>query len=218
MPRPKRLLAALAAVACVAVLAPTASARLVPPSAEPLGFSYEAWDVIWGTAQARRSNASPNSLLATRGDRCGFRWPTFQGRAWLLPVSVNGVITVRCTIPAGVHLVFPVAGVADWGLPADRLRTSVRSFFRVITRASLSVDGRSLRPGYIVTTPIYPVDLPPRNGLGEPAGSISLMSKDYFAVLSPLSRGTHVVETSADFEIPGEDPFTLGMTYVLTVR
>ena len=208
----KVVLAIAVAVAATALLAPSASARLVPPSDSPFGRTYAGWDVVWGTAQARRALASRNSLLALRGDRCGFAW---SQRVWLLPASINGLITVNCRIPAGMYLVFPIAGVVEWGKSPEKMRQSVRSAFRAIRDVRLTVDGRDLGRGYVTRTPVYVTEVPPNNVFGWPAGSLSLMSKDYFAVLSPLAKGRHTVTAVGTFANPTT---TLGMTYRLTVR
>ena len=92
----RTFIVAAIAVVLAAVAAPGASARLVPPDASPLGRTYAAWDVIWGTAQAKRSLQSEKSLLAVRGNRCGFAW---SQRVWLLPASINGLITVQLPHP-----------------------------------------------------------------------------------------------------------------------
>jgi hypothetical protein len=209
---PKLVLATALAAAVVAVAAPGASARLVPPRDSPFGRTYAAWDVVWGTAQARRVLASRNSLLALRGNRCGFAW---SQRVWLLPASINGLITVNCTIPAGMYLVFPIAGVVEWGKSPEKMRQSVRSAFRAIRDVRLTVDGRDLGRGYVTRTPVYVTEVPPNNVFGWPAGSLSLMSKDYFAVLSPLAKGRHTVTAVGTFANPTT---TLGMTYRLRVR
>ena len=114
-----------------------------------------------------------------RGNKCGFAW---SQRVWLLPASINGLISVSCRIPAGMFLVFPVAGFAEWAKPPAALRAAVTEGFSWLERAGLTVDGEALRPGYVTTTPIFRVDVPANNGLGVPAGTVSVMSRDYFAV------------------------------------
>jgi hypothetical protein len=201
-------------VTVAAVAAPVASARLVPPSARPGGNTYAAWDVIWGTAQAKRSLQSRNSLLAVRGNKCGFAW---SQRVWLLPASINGLISVECHIPQNMFLVFPVAGFADWEKPPAELRASVKEGFSWLKRTKLTVDGRDLGPGHVTKTPIFAVSVPPNNGLGVDAGTVSVMSIDRFAVLSPLPRGEHTVTTFGAFRLPDGSAQDLGMTFHLTV-
>jgi hypothetical protein len=198
---------------CVALLGafavPAASAGVVKPSNSPFGRTYAAWDVVWGTAQAKRALASKNSLLAQRANRCGFAW---SQRVWLLPASINGHITVHCHVPAGSYLMFPVAGVVSWGLPPDQMRAEIRTYWEYVADAELWIDGRSVRPGYVTRTPIYVADVPRGNAFGVPKGSLNLMSKDHFAIIAPLSRGHHVITAIGSFTNPTTE---LGMTYHL---
>jgi hypothetical protein len=209
----KIVLAIAVVVAATTLLAPAASARLVPPGDSPFGHTYASWHVVWGKAMARRSLESRNSLLALRGNRCGFAW---SQRVWLLPVSINGLITANCRIPADKYLVFPIAGIFGWGEGPETLRQDVREGFKLISSAKLSVDGRSLRPGFVTRTPAFVGEVPAGNAFGEPAGLLSMMFKSYFVVLSPLSKGEHTITTLGTFSDDPSNP--LGMTYRLTVR
>lgn len=193
-----RLVLALSAVllSATALLAEGAAARLLPLDARPLGMTYEQWDIAWNSAQAKRNLAAETSLVATDGTRCGIQ----RGRARLLPVSLLGGTTFRCSIPRGSLLVFPVAGYVSWGYPPTKLRASVLAGFDRIRDLQLVLDGHGLTPGHVLTTPVYVVGLPVRNSLGAPAGPISMMSKDAFAILSPLPPGRHTMEVRIRFD------------------
>lgn len=193
-------------------LAPeSTAARLLPLSARPHGMTYLQWDIAWSTAQARRSLAADTSLVATDGTRCGLQ----RGRVRLLPVSLLGGTTFRCAVPRGSLLAFPVAGYVAWGLPPSKLRSRVRTGFERIRGVRLVVDGRRLQPGHVVATPAYVVGLPARNSLGAPPGPISMMSKDFFAILSPLSPGRHRISVRIRF---GGASTTYTARYLLLVR
>ncbi|HEX2112692.1 MAG TPA: hypothetical protein VHF67_14185, partial [Gaiellaceae bacterium] len=159
---------------------------------------------------------APRSLVLTRsGRRCGVQ----IGRARLLPVSINGLLTARCTIPAGTFLVFPVTGQVLSAERPEGLLARVRRDFRAIEEARLTVDGRSVRPsGHVVTTPAFRVNLPSPNGFGIPPGPEWFLSKDYFAILSPPSLGAHTITTLGVIDPPDRAEFSLGMTYRITVR
>jgi hypothetical protein len=187
------------------------SARLLPLDARPHGMTYLQWDVAWNTAQARRSLAAETSLVATGGGRCGLQ----RGRVRLLPVALLGGTTFRCTVPARSLIAFPVAGYVTWGLPPRKLRNRVRTGFERIREARLLVDGRQLQPGHVVTTPVFAVSLPARNGLGAPAGPISMMARDRFAILSPPGPGRH--ELSVRIRFAGAS-LAYAATYLLLVR
>jgi hypothetical protein len=179
-----------------------------------MGLSYEQWDIKWGQAQAKRSILSESSLIAVRGDKCGLQ----VGKAWLLPVSiVPESLTFTCTIPRGLHLVFPVAGFVEWGFGPSKLRQKVEAGFQAIKTVFLTVDGVALSPP-VVRTPMFHVTVGYRNGLGVPAGTISMMSKDYFAILTPPQPGQHTIALGGHFEVPGQGVFDLTSTFRLTVN
>jgi hypothetical protein len=215
----KRYLLALAgAVVLLASLAsgPATSAiptRLLPVRAKLQGLSYRAWDVSWGKLAATTSLRSKRALLTHGANRCGVQ----IGRARLLPASIGGRITARCRIRAGTYLVFPVTGDAEAGTDRGALRAMLREHFGAIKRAKLRVDGRRLRPGHVITTPFYRVNLPANNLFDRPAGRVWVISRDYFAILSPLPRGRHTIKTLGVIAPPGEKPFSLQMIYRLRV-
>jgi len=209
------------AVALVAgaIAAPTAGAQgtgspeLLARNAQVVGRSYTEWDVEWGKRSTTRLR-STRALVTTGPNRCGVQ----IGNARLLPASIEGRITARCTIPPGTFLVFPVTGYVAGGEQRDALAAEVRQGFRAIERAELTVDGQKLRkPGQLVTTPAYRVTLRRGNPLDVPPGRLWLQSRDYFAILSPPGPGRHVIETLGVVRPPGERRFELGMTYRLTV-
>ena len=212
------VVAALAA----ALFAPTASSqssdrpRLLPLNREVSGLTYRQWDVVWGRTQAVTPVGAKQSLAVTRsGRRCGVQ----VGRVRLLPVSFGGLLTAHCTIPAGTFLVFPVTGYLASAERPQALLAEVRAAFAAIVRARLTVDGRVVQPpGHVVTTPAYRVNLPARNGLGISAGPEWLLSRDYFAILSPLAVGTHTVRTLGVIDPPDQPRFSIGMTYRISVR
>lgn len=203
------------AVAVVALAAPAAFGRLLSPGERLMGMSYEQWDIEWGQAQAKRSIQSKNSLIAVRGNKCGLQ----VAKAWLLPVSVttSTSLTFTCAIPRGLHLVFPVAGVVWWGMGPNKLRQLVNRDFKAIKSVSLSFDGEALSPP-IASTPMFHVTVGYRNGLGVPAGTVSMMSKDYFAILTPPAPGRHTIVAGGVFDVPGQGIFELTSTFNLTVR
>jgi hypothetical protein len=194
----------------------TGTPRLVPVSASVAGLTYRQWDVRWGRTQALTPVGAPNSLALTRsGRRCGVQ----LGNVRLMPVSFGGRLTARCTIPAGTFLVVPVTGYLASGESRRGLLAEAREAFEAIERARLTVNGRTVEPpGHVVTTPAYRVNLPRRNGLGVAAGPEWLLSRDYFAILSPPAVGTHTVTTLGVVRPPGQARFSLGVTYRITVQ
>jgi hypothetical protein len=208
-----RAVFALVVIALIAAWSPPdgPAARLLPLDARPHGMTYLQWDIAWNAAQARRSIAAATSLVATDGTRCGLQ----RGRVRLLPVSLLGGTTFRCTVPHGTLLAFPVAGYVSWGLSPRKLRNRVRIGFARIREVRLAVDGRRLQPGHVIATPVFVVGLPVRNSLGAPPGPISMMSRDFFAILTPLTAGRHELTVLIRF---GGAARAYTARYVLVVR
>ena len=219
----RRAILVAAVIVSVALLVPTgAPARLLPPGVEPMQLSYRLWSVQWTKMALERDPRSPTSLFAVRGGQCGLAF----GKAWLLPVSLGGMISTRCRIPAGKLLIVPVAGTGSVGGPQgpnreEDLRRRARRSLRDLGDVRLTVDGRSMRPGYVAWTPLFIVDLPPHNLFGPPSaanppGLANVVAVNYLAILSPLPRGRHVVTTSGTFRTP-DGPRTDAMTFQLRV-
>lgn len=206
----RRIVLILAVLAlALGVAAPTAGARVVPPSKFLYGQQYDGWLVNWGTAAVKRSLQARTSLVAAGGYRCGLD----TGRVWFLPASIDGVIHVDCTIPRGHHLLVPVGGTVDWMKRPAALIASSNAGFDTLRSHSLTVDGSSLAAP-VVKTPIFVARIPQSNWLGLPAGSYNFRVKARMVILSPPAPGHHTISTLASFS----DGTTYGMTYHLTVK
>lgn len=209
----KRFLFAGATVlTVVALLAPVAGARmeLLPLSARPNGYTYHQWHILWDNASFNRSIQSRNSLIAVRGNKCGFA----IGSVWLLPVSINPeILNISCTIPRGKRLALVVGGIFDIGKNEARLRATMASAWPMFVSSSLTVDGRPLRPGYVLQTPLVHVRMPLRNSYDVPPGLTAYMTRERFAILSPPGPGRHLISTRATFTGFG----TPGVDYHLTI-
>ncbi len=215
----KRILlfvALAAAVAAFVVPAASASVHVLPLSAQPNGWTYHQWHAIYNRRFLERDFRSFHSLLGTRNGQCGQK--VGQVKAQLLPISVNGQLTSQCRIKSGTRLVVDVAGVIHiYGGP-ERLRNLVKAEWPDILSATLTLDGRALAP-HVIQTPFIHAKLPYFNAkdLGVPKTTVSLISRDYFAILSPISRGWHTLVVSATYDTP-DGLETDGMTFHLNVR
>ncbi len=127
-------------------------------------------------------------------------------------------MTANCRIEAGTRLVVDVAGAIGLYAGPERLKAYVAGEFASITATSLTLDGRPLTP-HEIQTPFIHAALPAFNArvFGLPKTTVSLVSRDYFAILSPIPRGLHVLTQSATYD-PGSGPQTYSMTFYLNVR
>jgi hypothetical protein len=201
----------------VLALAPAVSAAAPPrgllqPDAQALGFSlediavsYMHWNIDGPVGPV---DCSPSDLGA---------------RIWFLPevTSEGGVANVDCAVPAGTFLVvvpgfWECSSLEDDPFHGENeadLVACVEAGFEYIETVAITIDGRTSTDldRYALRTPV--LDVPAGNLFGPDPG-IS-MTKGYFAVMTPLSPGTHHARIDAtypafDFE---------GLTdYTITVR
>ena len=215
----KRLLLLVAlAGAIAAVTIPTASAavHVLPLSAQPNGWTYHQWQAVYNKRFLERDFRSLHSLAMTRNGQCGQR--VGQAKARLLPVPLFSGLSATCRIEPGTRLVVNPAGVINLYDGPKRLKALARAQFSGITSASITLDGRSLAP-HVIQTPFLHARIRYHNAqeFGVPVGLVSFLSRDYFAILSPISAGLHTLTVSAVYTFPGgSDP--VSATFRLNVR
>jgi hypothetical protein len=138
----------------------------------------------------------------------------------------------RCRIPARVSLFFPTANIYVGALPSDPAPTHSEAYVRSIARCrsremAASIDDRPIRNLIQYFTgpsgsqsPIFRVNLPPRNILGaESAGSDAVLmtpiaEQGYYVFVYPLPPGTHTIKWSA----AGCVSYPQNVTYRLVVE
>ena len=211
---PKLRLPATMAVTVLLALAPAASAAppprgLAPAAAHVHGHSLEDVAVAfmhWNLdAPAPQEACAPSSL---------------DSRIWFLPevTSEGGPGQVECSVPAGTFLVVvpgfwecsSLEGEPFHAENEQQLIDCVEAGFTFIDTVSITIDGRtSTNLGqYALRTPV--MNIPAGNLFGDDPG-IS-MTKGYFAVMTPLSRGTHharIDATYPEFDFEGITDYTI---------
>jgi hypothetical protein len=169
----------------------------LPPNAKPHGYSltelataYAAWG--FGTSEAE------NPLIALRCEQS-----PINRKIWFLPVSlVDGESEATCHIPQGSFLVvFPggyeCSEAEGNGSTEAELEACVEEGFDTVVDAEVTLDGTTVSSlnHYIVTTEF---DVLPADNLLGPDPTPT-MTKGYFLVHTPLSRGTHTLRTVDEF-------------------
>jgi len=203
------------------LLSPLANASVsrpphfLPASARVHGYSLTelatAW-ALWGGGSA----PGENPLIAVRCEQS-----PIDPRIWFLPVSLGGESENTCQVPPGTFLVLLPGGVECSSLEADpyyggdeaALRACVDADFQALNYVEVTIDGTtitSLPDDYIVTTSL--MNLPPNNLISSEPGLS--MTKGYFLVIPPLSRGTHMVHAYDEQAAFG---FQGGITYTINV-
>jgi hypothetical protein len=196
------LLAALAGtVAAIAIPAASASVHVLPLSAQPNGWTYHQWHAIYNRRFLQRDFRSLHALNMTRNGQCGQK--VGQVKARLLPFPEADGLSAQCRIEPGTRLVVNPAGyIAIYGGP-ERLKAEATGNFPLIGSASITLDGRPLTP-HVIQTPFVHAKVPYFNAqeIGVPKGLVSFISRDYFAILSPISAGLHTLSLSAVYNLP----------------
>jgi hypothetical protein len=188
------------------------SARgFLPATARIRGYSLTelatAW-LGWGFG-------TPVSVNPLVGLRC--EPSPLDSRIWFLPASLGGEMTSTCYVPQGTFLVlltlaFECSEAEGNGSTLAELTACNEQNFEPNT-AAITFNGTTTSDldDYIVTTSL--VTLPAYNIFGSDP-TVSVM-KGYFMVLTPMSRGTHVLHATGEFPA---FPFQAGVTYTIVVR
>jgi len=178
-----------------------------------------------------------NPLLDLTGEHCA---EGQSGSVWFLAGTLGGYAERNCTVPTGKMLFFPILNCPYIGFPTDKNDTCVDSTCSnnaeranqclqgLLDNSSLTaqVDGKSILEllSYRSQSPVFYPRLPvdniagitavqcpatPHGDLlcGPPSGTVDA---GIYLMLTPLSRGKHVIHFSAS-------PF-LDVTYGITVK
>ena len=182
-----------------------AHARAHGHSLIDLASAYTLW--AFGTS------AEVNPIVGGRCERS-----PINPHIWFLPVSLGGEAQATCQVPPGSFLVVTpgfiecssIEPAPFFGGDVNALLGCVDGWFEELSFAEVILDGRPVTNlnDYALTT--IPVTLPPNNLLSTDSG-LSL-SKGYFLVIHPLSRGTHTLRLYDEFQAFG---FQAGITITI---
>src|SRR5215218_9666931 len=129
--------------------------------------------------------------------------------------------TRSCTVPAGTSLLVPLISAecstaeGDGDTPAE-LRRCARGIADQFTDLSLTIDGRSVTDlrRLRVRSPVFCFTAVEDNVFDIPAGATRSVADGYWALIRPLSPGTHTVSFGGSYP-PGD--FSVSVVYTLTV-
>lgn len=194
----RRLAAIVAAALLLAAVAPPVAAepgaRVLPPTARPLGHSLVEVGTAWN-AWALGGPVEANPLLL---DACG---PSpLDPKLWFGPEAIPGGATEgACQIPAGAMLAispfFMECSSVEpppWhGETEAELRSCVETAFGLRRSVTVILDGRPLTglDAWVVTTRL---DTLPAGGLLGPDPALT-MDRGVFLVLAPQTPGLHTL-------------------------
>jgi hypothetical protein len=164
---------------------------------------------LWGFG----TSADVNPLIASRCERS-----PIDPNIWFLPVSVGGDAVATCSVPPGAFLVATPGFIECsniepppfFGTNLNELKDCVDGWFEQLNYAEVILDGTPVANLDTYALTARPVRLP-ANNLNSADPGVSL-SKGYFLVIPPLSRGTHTLRLYDEFLALG---FKAGLTITI---
>jgi hypothetical protein len=159
------------------------------------------------------------SILSINGnalDRCDIG----SGDVVFLAGTAGGSATRSCTITSQQSILVPLINVecstleGNGRTPAE-LNKCARGFADQFTNLSLVIDGVPVSnlTKFRVGSPVFTFTSVAGNVFGVPAGTTRSVADGYWALIRPLSVGTHTISFGGAFQ-----DFSTSVTYTLTVR
>jgi hypothetical protein len=218
------------------------SGNVLAPHSVVNGRTLGEWSAIWWKwAYAIPTNDNP--LLDQNGDKAKFGdvGPVFFLAGLFGPMSVNGSVTRKVTIPENKFIFFPLVNVVDDNvgngcipatppttapcagrLTVDQLFAQVNGFFNV-TALHASIDGQPVSDlfAHRETAPAFSYTFQLTDNMAgvqgyagaDAAGTVfPAVADGYYLMLRPLPAGQHVINFGGAL-----NGGTLDVTYQLTV-
>lgn len=212
----RRIWLALTIVLLLVAASSPARAAVFPPNSSPNGNTYAEWNALWW----RWFLAIPLNENPVNGGACS----TGQvGSVWFL-AGIPGTNIVRCTIPSGKSLFFPLIntecsnreGPPFFGANQAARRSCAKRIVDGASNLTASVDGAFIPniKSFRSSSPNSLFVVPPNNVLGVPPAFGALVGDGYYVMLAPLSPGKHIIRITGSF--PAFD-FDIDTTFELNV-
>jgi hypothetical protein len=204
---------------------PQAAQNLVPPNANAYGLGYDKLAANW-TEWAMAIPLATNPILDPDGSYATLGQ---SGKVWFLAGTANGPAIRTVTVPTGTALFFPIVnyfwvntpefGDDPWSPLQEAYARNVLAYYIDMTEdLVLEVDGKlvpdvygRLRVPSTVGICMFPED----NFYGGNPGAHECVADGFWALVPPLSAGSHVIHFSGRIE---ESGFALDVTYNITVK
>jgi hypothetical protein len=215
---------------------------VVAPHSEVKGRTLGEWSAIWWK-WAYAIPTDDNPLLDQTGDKAKFGdvGPVFFLAGLFGPMSVNGSVTRKVTIPENKYIFFPLVNVVDDNvgngcvpatppnttpcagrLTVDQLFAQINGFFNV-TALHASIDGEQVSDlfAHRETSPAFSYTFQLTDNMAatlgyagvDAAGTVfPAVADGYYLMLRPLPAGQHVINFGGVL-----NGGTLDVTYQVTV-
>jgi hypothetical protein len=216
----KNLLLAATVLMLAGGLATALKASVLPPNANAFGKSYGEWSAEWwqwAFALPPEANhpfwAAPEDLDVTLGQ---------SGKVWFL-ASPFGTAVREVTIPEGTALCLGILNNEAsslepppyYGGTAEEQAAVAKSWSDMITEVFCIVDGKPVEDmaSYRIVSPQFTFAAPTPWVFGGEGGIGTAVSDGYFVILTPLSKGQHVIQCGGTLA-----EYLIDVTYIITVE
>lgn len=196
---------------------------IVPPDARPFGMTMGEWSARWW-----------QWVFMQPADRSPFNWPNTNdcstgqlGPVWFLVGFDHEPSTVRCNIPEGKVLFFPIINSECSNLeedpykgatPQERRRCAERDQQGVV-KLTATIDGRPINGlrRHVAQSPDFDVVFPPNGLLGATGAFGQAASYGYYLMVAPLQRGEHTIHFEGEIINPFVRHLKIKGTYKLNI-
>jgi hypothetical protein len=196
----RRALLGLAATLCLAFVQ---LANAGSPPGDPNSLGARWWQL------AMSIPAPVNPLFDDTGKFCMLGQ---QGSTWFLNTLAGTALGepahTTCTIPEGLPIFVPLYAVICNPFPGETLKDNValcREIADTVDILRLRIDGQ-VRNDLIKRrsrSTAFPITVPVDNIFGYPPGIFDSVHDGYFALIPPLTPGTHIVRAQAKSSVDG---------------
>jgi len=227
--KPSRFLMSSLVAVLLALTAGLAQAapNVLPPGSNAYGKGYDELAAGWLEWVTAIPASTPNPLFDPDGS---FAAVGQSGKVWYLVGTTGGSASRSVTVPSGTALFFPVVNTfwvntPEYGDPAwsDEQEAWVREYLAGIVDMTenmvLTIDGKPVRDVHALraASTVGICNVPPLDNIfGLPLAPVphECVADGYWALLPPLSVGTHTIHFAGGFSYG----FALDVTYQVTVK
>lgn len=200
-----------------------AHGQVLSPGTSVGGRTQGEWSAVWWQ-QVYSVPTLSNPLADATG---AFAGAGDQGEVFFLYGSTGGAVSRSATVRNDQSIFLPLINASFYqddpaSQPESFIRADLDAFIGSTQSQFLRIDGvsapvnlfdhRQIEPA----AGFFPLTVADNNVFGGPSGSFGCIADGYWAMLSPLSVGTHTVDFGGQIDFNG-DVFEVSISYELTV-
>ena len=190
---------------------------VVAPDQSPLGVSYPQWVSRWNQwFLGLPADGHPMMVDDCQAGQ--------QGDAFIVPTTYFGnTLQTTCTVAADQHILVSPGSIScsrDPGDSDEALLACAEDARSEFANLSVTVDGEAIPniDDFWAVSPITPVELPEGNLFEAPAGTVDIVGGGWYAMLEPLTPGTHTIVVRGETDFPDDDEGLVAAETIATVE